>query len=41
LRPPPGVENQLRSPKTIEDYIRKSAQFGYGRTGSSCNISFP
>jgi hypothetical protein len=22
------------SPKTIEDYMRKSAQFGYGRTRS-------
>jgi hypothetical protein len=39
LRPPPGVENQLTSPKTIEDFMRKSVQFGYGRTGSYCSIS--
>jgi hypothetical protein len=41
LRPPPGVENQLTSPKSIEDYMTKSAQFGYGRTRSWYNISFP
>jgi hypothetical protein len=28
------LENQLTSPKTIEDFVKKSAQFGYGRTGS-------
>jgi hypothetical protein len=34
LRPPLGLENQLTSPKTIEDFVKKSAQFGYGRIGS-------
>jgi hypothetical protein len=28
------------SPKSIDNYMRKSAQFGYGRMGSWCNISF-
>jgi hypothetical protein len=34
LRPPQGMECYNTSPKTIEDYMRKSAQFGYCRTGS-------
>jgi hypothetical protein len=29
------------SPKTMEDYMKKSAQFGYGRTGSCWCISSP
>jgi hypothetical protein len=29
------------SPKTIDAYMRKSAQFDYGRTRSWCSISFP
>jgi hypothetical protein len=29
LRPPQGIECNNTSPKTIEDYMRKSAQFGY------------
>jgi hypothetical protein len=41
LRPPQGMECNNTSPKTIEDYMRKNAQFGYGRTRSWCNISFP
>jgi hypothetical protein len=35
------MECNITSPKTIEDYMRKSAQFGYGRTGFWCNILFP
>jgi hypothetical protein len=35
------MEGKNRSQKTIEDYMRKSAQFDYGRTGSWCNIPFP
>jgi hypothetical protein len=38
LRPPPGVKNQLTSPKTIEDYVKKNALFDYARTGFCCNI---
>jgi hypothetical protein len=34
LRPLLGLENQLTSPKTIEDSVRKSAQFSYGRIRS-------
>jgi hypothetical protein len=34
LRPPQGMECNNISPKTIEDYMRKSAQFGYSRTRS-------
>jgi hypothetical protein len=34
LRPPQGMECNNTSPKTIEDYMRRSAQFGYGRTRS-------
>jgi hypothetical protein len=34
LRAPLGLENQLTSPKTTEDFVKKSAQFGYGRIGS-------
>jgi hypothetical protein len=40
LKPPQGMECNNTSPKTIEDYMRKSAQFGYGRIGSWYNISF-
>jgi hypothetical protein len=39
LRPPLGLENQLSSPKTIEDFVKKSAQFNYGRTRSRFSIS--
>jgi hypothetical protein len=39
LRPPLGLENQLSSPKTIEDFVKKSAEFGYGRTRSQFGIS--
>jgi hypothetical protein len=28
LRPPLGLENQLTSPKTIEDFVKKRTQFG-------------
>jgi hypothetical protein len=38
LRPPQTMECNNTSPKTIEDYVRRSAQFGYGKTGSCCNI---
>jgi hypothetical protein len=41
LRPPQGMECTNTSPKTIEDYMRKSAQFDYGRIGSCCSISSP
>jgi hypothetical protein len=41
LRLPRGMEYYRTTPKSIEDYTRKSAQFGYGKTGSSYNISFP
>jgi hypothetical protein len=41
LRPPRGMECCRTTPKSMEDYMRKSAQFGYGKTRSSCNISFP
>jgi hypothetical protein len=34
-----GMECNNTSPKTIEDYMRKSAHFCYGTTGSRCNIS--
>jgi hypothetical protein len=34
LRPPKGMESNNTSPKSIEDYMRKSAQLGYGRTRS-------
>jgi hypothetical protein len=34
LRPPQEMECNNTSPKSIEDYMRKSAQFGYGRIGS-------
>jgi hypothetical protein len=40
LRPFGGMECCRTTPKSIEDYMRKSAQFGYGKTGSSYNISF-
>jgi hypothetical protein len=40
LRPPQTMECNNTSPKTIEDYMRKSAQFGYGKIGSWCNIPF-
>jgi hypothetical protein len=39
LRPPQGMECHNTSPKTIEDYMRKSAHFRYGRIGSWCNTS--
>jgi hypothetical protein len=39
MRPPLGMENQLTSPKTIEDLVKKSVQFGYGRTGFQYDIS--
>jgi hypothetical protein len=32
LKSPLGLENQLTSPKTIEDFVKKSAQFSYGKT---------
>jgi hypothetical protein len=41
LRPSQGMECNNTSPKSIEDYMRESAQFGYGRTTSWYNISFP
>jgi hypothetical protein len=41
LRAPLGLECNNTSPKTIEDYMRKSAQFRYGRIGSWCSISIP
>jgi hypothetical protein len=41
LRPSQGMECNNISPKSIEDYMRESAQFGYGRTTSWYNISFP
>jgi hypothetical protein len=34
LRAPLGLECNSTSPKTIEDFVKKSAQFGYGKTGS-------
>jgi hypothetical protein len=40
LRLPRGMEYYRTTPKSIEDYTRKSAQFGYGKTRSSYNISF-
>jgi hypothetical protein len=40
FRPPQGMECNNTSPKTIEDYMRKSARFSYGRTRSWCNIPF-
>jgi hypothetical protein len=33
LRPPKGMECCRMTPKSIEDYIRKSIQFGYSKTG--------
>jgi hypothetical protein len=36
-----GMECDNTSPKTIKDCMKKSAHFGYGRTRSSCNSSFP
>jgi hypothetical protein len=38
LRPPQEMECNNTSPKSIEDYMRKSAQFGYGRTGPSATF---
>jgi hypothetical protein len=34
LRQPQEMECNNRSPKSIEDYMRKSAQLGYDRIGS-------
>jgi hypothetical protein len=34
LRPPQGMECNNTSPKTIEDFVKKCSQFGYGRTRS-------
>jgi hypothetical protein len=34
LRPPQGMECNNSSPKTIEEFVKKCAQFSYGRTGS-------
>jgi hypothetical protein len=34
MRPPQDMECNNTSPKTIEDYMRKSAELGYGRIGS-------
>jgi hypothetical protein len=34
LKAPLGLECNNTSPKTIEDFVKKSAQFNYGRTGS-------
>jgi hypothetical protein len=39
LKPPQGMECNNTSPKTIEEFVKKSAQFGYGRTGSQFGIS--
>jgi hypothetical protein len=39
IRAPLGLECNNYSPKTIEDYMRKSAHFCYGRIGSWCNTS--
>jgi hypothetical protein len=36
---PLRMECHNTSPKTIEDYMRKSAHFRYGRIGSWCNTS--
>jgi hypothetical protein len=36
-----GIECDNTSPKTIEDYMRKSLHFHYGRTQSAYNTSFP
>jgi hypothetical protein len=41
MRAPLGMEWNNTSPKTIEDYMRKSAYFRYGRIRSWCNTSFP
>ena len=35
-----GMECNRKCPKTLEDYMRRSAQFGYERTGSYCSIPF-
>jgi hypothetical protein len=40
-RAPLGMECNNPTPKTIEDYMKKSAYFRYGRIGSWCNTSFP
>jgi hypothetical protein len=34
FRSPQSIESNNTSPKSIEDYVRRSAQFGYGRTKS-------
>jgi hypothetical protein len=39
MRAPLGLQCNNISPKTIEDFMRKNAQFGYGGTGSWCNIA--
>jgi hypothetical protein len=41
MRAPLGMECDNTSPKTIEDYMRKSVLFRYGRIGSWCNTSVP
>ena len=40
LRLAQEMECNNTSPKSIQDYMEKNAQFGYGRIGSWCNISF-
>jgi hypothetical protein len=41
LRAALGLECNNTSPKTIEDYMRKSTQFCYGKIGSWYSISIP
>jgi hypothetical protein len=41
LGPPKEMESNNTSPKSIDDYMRKSTQFDDGRTRSWSNISFP
>ena len=36
LRTPGEMQANYPTPKSIKDYMKKSAQFGYGRTWSSC-----
>jgi hypothetical protein len=41
MRAPLGLQCNHTSPTTIEDFMRRSAQFRYGRKGSWCNIAVP
>jgi hypothetical protein len=40
MKAPLGMECNNTSPKTVEDYMGRSAHFRYGRARSSCNTSF-